>query len=142
MSAIPFGSIGEWAWSGINNSLSLVPVNTVVLVYGSTMRLLSFIGVISLTYLAAADTVVDVGYAKYQGNHSYPNTVAYLGLPYAEPPVGERRWRSPLPLNTSRVSQEAHGAIVAASTDPEFCIQGTTGSQQFSFPVMSVYDSR
>ena len=92
------------------------------------MRLLSFVGALSLAYIATADTVVDLGYARYRGNNSYPNTVAYLGLPYAEPPVGDRRWRSPLPLNTSRVSQEAHGAVIDASTDPEFCIQGSTGS--------------
>ena len=93
------------------------------------MRLLSYAGLLSFLCLVTADTVVDLGYAKYQGNLSFPNAVAYLGLPYAEPPVGELRWRSPLPLNTTRVSEQAHGAVVDATTYPEFCVQGTTGSK-------------
>lgn len=70
---------------------------------------------------------VDVGYVKYLGNQSYPNTVAYLGIPYAEPPIGDRRFRAPLPLNTTRVNQQAHGQVVNATVYPDFCIQGATG---------------
>ena len=71
--------------------------------------------------------IVDLGYAKYQGNLTYSNTVAYLGIPYAEPPLGERRWRKPAPLNTTRVAQEAEGKTVNATMYPAFCIQGSTG---------------
>jgi hypothetical protein len=53
--------------------------------------------------------IVDVGYVRYLGNRSYPNTVAYLGVPYAEPPLGDRRFRAPLPLNTTRLNQESEG---------------------------------
>ncbi|KAI0327529.1 alpha/beta-hydrolase [Cubamyces sp. BRFM 1775] len=85
---------------------------------------LSILGLAS----ASPPNVVDVGYAKYQGNLSYPNTVAYLGIPYAEPPVGERRFRSPLPLDTARVARETQGKVVAANVYPDFCVQGSTGS--------------
>ncbi|KAF5341393.1 hypothetical protein D9758_012293 [Tetrapyrgos nigripes] len=73
--------------------------------------------------------VVDLGYVQYRGNLSFPDTVAYLGIPYAEPPLGDRRFRKPLPLNTSRITQEAGGIgkVVDASVYPDFCIQGTTG---------------
>ncbi|KDR78646.1 hypothetical protein GALMADRAFT_64536 [Galerina marginata CBS 339.88] len=71
--------------------------------------------------------IIDTGYAKYLGNRSYPNTVAYLGIPYAEPPVGNRRFRAPLPLNKARVTRESNGAVVDATKNPNFCIQGTTG---------------
>ncbi|KAJ7478669.1 Alpha/Beta hydrolase protein [Mycena galericulata] len=75
-----------------------------------------------------AGNIVDTGYATYRGNLSFPNTVAYLGIPYAEPPLGELRFRAPLPLNTTRVSEAAGGKIVDATEYPNFCIQGTTGS--------------
>ncbi|KAG6884629.1 hypothetical protein C0993_009434 [Termitomyces sp. T159_Od127] len=73
------------------------------------------------------DPIVDTGYAKYLGNRTFPNSVAYLGIPYAEPPLGERRFRAPLPLDTARVSRESNGAVINATTYPAFCVQGTTG---------------
>ena len=97
--------------------------------YAAAMRLLTYTGLLSFLYAAAANTVVDLGYAKYRGNLSFPNTVAYLGLPYAEPPLGDLRWRSPLPLNTTRVKQSAHGAVIDATSYPQFCIQGSAGSK-------------
>ena len=78
---------------------------------------------------ASAPNVVDLGYVKYRGNLSYPDTVAYLGVPYAEPPVGERRWRAPSALNTTRISSEAGSQVVNLTTNPDFCIQGTTGGE-------------
>jgi hypothetical protein len=70
--------------------------------------------------------IVDTGYAKYLGNRAYDNTVAYLGIPYAEPPLGERRFRAPVPLNTTRVAQEVKGKVVDATKYPDFCVQGKT----------------
>lgn len=89
-------------------------------------------GLFALSSSVSTETganIVDTGYAKYLGNRSYPNTVAYLGIPYAEPPVGDRRFRAPLPLNTARVASESKGAVIDATQYPDFCIQGTTGSE-------------
>ena len=93
----------------------------------SAARLLSLVGLVA-SLVSAQVNVVDTGYAKYRGNLSFPDTVAYLGIPYAEPPVGDLRFRAPLPLNTARVSRQAAGKIVDASEYPDFCIQGSIGS--------------
>ncbi|EPQ51908.1 alpha/beta-hydrolase [Gloeophyllum trabeum ATCC 11539] len=77
---------------------------------------------------SAAGNIVNTGYASYRGNVSYPNTVAYLGIPYAEPPLGDLRFRATVPLNTTRIAEEANGQIVDATHYPDFCIQGTTGA--------------
>ncbi|THU80126.1 alpha/beta-hydrolase [Dendrothele bispora CBS 962.96] len=67
--------------------------------------------------------VVDTGYAQYLGQYSFPNTVSYLGLPYAEPPLGKLRFRKPLPLNTTRLREE-HNGVIDARSYPNFCVQG------------------
>ena len=102
------------------------------------MLLLACAGLFSLLYLARANPVVDLGYVKYRGNNTFPDTVAYLGLPYAEPPVGDLRWRAPLPLNTARVQHQAHGAVIDATSYPNFCIQGSTGSECLITPDIPV----
>ncbi|KAF7432971.1 hypothetical protein PC9H_004915 [Pleurotus ostreatus] len=76
---------------------------------------------------ATAGDIVNLGYARYLGNRTFPNTNAFLGIPYAEPPLGERRFRAPLPLNTARVRKESRGLAIDATKYPEPCVQGTTG---------------
>lgn len=85
---------------------------------------------LSLLCLATANNVVDLGYAKYRGNLTFSDTVAFLGLPYAEPPLADLRWRAPLPLDTKRVASEAHGRVIDATEYPDFCVQGTTGGEK------------
>lgn len=91
------------------------------------LSLALFNGALAQTSLSPT---VDVGYATYLGNQTYPNTVAYLGIPYAEPPVGNMRFRATVPLNTTRVREEASASgqvVINATYYPDFCIQGTTG---------------
>ena len=76
---------------------------------------------------ADVDPVVDVGYAQYRGNLTYPDSVAYLGLPYAEPPLGNLRFRAPVPLNVTRIQEETGDQIVDATKYPQQCVQGSLG---------------
>ncbi|KAM0509494.1 hypothetical protein ACHAPB_001247 [Verticillium nonalfalfae] len=41
------------------------------------------------------ETTVDLGYAQYVGNTLPGGTRQYLGIRYAVPPTGDRRWRAP-----------------------------------------------
>lgn len=84
---------------------------------------------ISLGHCASGQDVIDTGYAKYLGNRTFTNAVAYLGIPYAEPPVGERRFRAPAPLDTARIKliQTLNGDAIDATKYPDFCIQGPIG---------------
>ena len=111
------------------------PLTTKKMGFSTFITLTSFSFYAAFLVLASSPTptepknVVDLGYASYRGHLSFPNTVAYLGIPYAEPPLGERRFRSPIALNTKRVQQEANGKVVDVTEYPEFCIQGSTGSE-------------
>ncbi|KAL0578095.1 hypothetical protein V5O48_003913 [Marasmius crinis-equi] len=98
----------------------MVPKSLALLLSASTFLKTSF----------AADPdsdVVDTGYAKYLGNRTLPNAVAYLGIPYAEPPLGDLRFRAPVPLNTTRIAEESGGEAIDATEYPDFCIQGPLG---------------
>lgn len=75
--------------------------------------------------VSASSPRVDTGYAIYVGNQTRTNTVAFLGIPYAEPPVGRRRFRAPEPLDIGRLPRNK---TFDATKYPEFCVQGTTGS--------------
>ena len=75
--------------------------------------------------IRAEAPIVDVGYAKFRGNLTEPFSAAFLGVPYAEPPVGDLRFRAPVPLNTGKFKGSN---VIDASSYPDFCVQGSTGA--------------
>lgn len=94
---------------------------------------LAYVGVV---YTAALPpTVVDLGYAQYSGTQTRPGTVVFLGIPYAEPPVGQLRFRKPNPLDKNRVKTAAGGKAVDAASYKPFCIQGAFGESISSLPL-------
>jgi len=68
--------------------------------------------------------IVTTNYASYQGVETYGDVTSYLGIPHAEPPLGDLRFRAPNALDVARVSKEAGGNVVNATQYPDFCIQG------------------
>lgn len=67
---------------------------------------------------AAAPPALDIGATRYLGLHRLDGEVeAFLGLPFAEPPVGERRWRPP-----ETIAPRA-GTVTAQEPAPA-CLQG------------------
>ncbi len=77
------------------------------------------------TFVTDAQHIVDTGYAKYLGALTAPFSVAYLGVPYAEPPLGNMRFRAPAALDTE--SLKRNKSVVDATTYPDFCVQGSIG---------------
>lgn len=69
--------------------------------------------------------IVDFGYASYRGRKTSNHTVVYLGVPYAEPPLGPNRFRKPVPLNTARVKTDDLD-VIDAGHYPMFSVQGAT----------------
>ena len=95
---------------------------------GSALVLFQVLGIRSLalpeTNSTPGSMVVDVGYAQYQGRQTRNNTMVYLGIPYAEPPLGPLRFQKTVPLDTKRITEQAQGAVVDATQYANFCIQG------------------
>lgn len=100
------------------------------------MALLAIVGLLQLAGALSASVtgtgpdarqshVVDTGYAKYLGNFTAPSSVAYLGIPYAQPPVGALRFRKPVALDTDELRRNSE--VVDATSYPNFCVQGSTG---------------
>ncbi|KAJ7069667.1 Alpha/Beta hydrolase protein [Mycena amicta] len=70
----------------------------------------------------SAKPVVDLGYASYQGVvDESTNITSFLGIRYAAPPTGMRRWKVP-------AAPEIVSGVQLADTNPPPCYQGTLGA--------------
>jgi len=54
------------------------------------------------TSIAISILQVDTSVGKVHGfiNGTHPDVVQFLGIPYAEPPIGDRRWTAPAPKSS------------------------------------------
>jgi hypothetical protein len=82
--------------------------------------LLLVLALASTAFARAAEPIVDVGYAAYLGNASTPGVHFFGGIRYAQPPLGDLRWRAPALLNEA---PRAHKNVTDARTFGEICVQ-------------------
>lgn len=52
-------------------------------------------GVLTSKHSLPKSSIVDLGYARYQGVSLYNGVDEYLGMRFAKPPVGDLRFRAP-----------------------------------------------
>ena len=67
--------------------------------------------------------VVDLGYAQYRGNTSLPGTHVFYGIHYAQPPVGDLRWRPPQDIESK--NDYTPSVVLNAQSPGPSCVQGT-----------------
>ncbi|OCK94390.1 alpha/beta-hydrolase [Cenococcum geophilum 1.58] len=67
--------------------------------------------------------IVDLGYVRYRGFHnSTTGLTSYYGIRYAKAPVGQLRWRAPVPIDTHTAPRPD---ILNATMHGPSCIQST-----------------
>lgn len=86
----------------------------IIIVYGSVLLLISACG--ANTHSPASESSVSINSGSLVGFDNDHNTYAWQGIPYAQAPVGELRWRAPRP-NTQWI-----GTLQALAHGPA-CIQ-------------------
>jgi hypothetical protein len=59
---------------------------------------------------SALGPVVTLPQGSYAGNDTLPGQVFYGGIPYAQPPLGDLRWRAPLRLEDAKEGQGVQDA--------------------------------
>jgi len=92
----------------LTTSLALVAANTLALVHAQN----------------SSSPTVNLGYAQYRGTvNASLGVTTYFGIRYAQPPVGELRFRAPLDIE--RNNNYSSGSVIDATTQGPICIQGT-----------------
>lgn len=59
-------------------------------------------------------SLVDLGYAQYQGTLLSSGITQYLGMRYASPPLGDLRFRAPQPPQSSNGVQNAQSVYTSS----------------------------
>ncbi|MDW6004951.1 carboxylesterase/lipase family protein [Vibrio mangrovi] len=80
------------------------------------MLALAIVGV-SCNVYSHVNTVVETDYGLVQGEQNGP-VISYKGIPYAQPPVGELRWRAPQPA-------ESWDGVLQAKDFANDCLQAS-----------------
>lgn len=84
--------------------------------------------VLEATVAQSASLQVQTSSGLVQGlvNSTYPNVRQFLGVPFAQSPVGDLRWLPPQQIN------ETTGTVINAASLPPACPQMTGGMSPFS----------
>lgn len=75
-----------------------------------------------LLSLASASTVVDLGYASYEGRTISTGITQWLGMRFAAPPVGDLRFAAPQnPLSVEGIQQATEVCISCSQLPIDGC---------------------
>ncbi|KAF2651928.1 alpha/beta-hydrolase [Lophiostoma macrostomum CBS 122681] len=68
-------------------------------------------------------SLVDLGYVEVSGSiNTTLSTITYWGLPFAQAPTGDLRWRAPVPIEASR--DDTYKQVFNATQPGAQCVQG------------------
>ena len=75
--------------------------------------------------------VIHLSYASYRGTQLHNNISQFLGLRYAEPPLGSLRWRAPLPPSSTPPPEheDVHQGIRQAKAFAPICLGISDGDK-------------
>ncbi|PNS20113.1 Secreted lipase [Sphaceloma murrayae] len=95
-----------------------------------SLRLVRFTALAAVVCVAASQNttgpIVDLGYGQFRGTvNTSVRTTTYFGLRYAQPPVGELRFRAPRPIEGSTYYNPSN-VTDATQAGPQ-CVQGIPG---------------
>ncbi|TIA38171.1 hypothetical protein D6C78_04200 [Aureobasidium pullulans] len=80
----------------------------------------------ALSASATSGPTVDLGYVRYQGVHNETLGInTFKGVHYAAPPIGDLRWRAPVPIESR--NNFTGDQIVDATVQGNQCVQGVPG---------------
>ncbi|KZV98696.1 alpha/beta-hydrolase [Exidia glandulosa HHB12029] len=95
-----------------------------MLVLGLVVSALAW-AIVVPTFVTARPGTVQLGRNIFQGNTSARDVTVFYGVPYAQAPVGNLRWRAPRPVTCLH---SAPTKVIDATSPPLPCVQGGTGA--------------
>lgn len=78
--------------------------------------------------MSGTDYSVDLGYMRCRGRQTSSQTIVYYGIPYAEPPLCDLRFRKPKPLDINKLAEDK-SLCFDATQYPLFAVQGAIDGQ-------------
>ncbi len=115
-------------WQRWKPALPIVKTIQIERVEATSMRSATVLGILACSLLAGQSSpqtaapapVAKIHSGKVRGSLTGSGGAAFKGIPYAQPPIGELRWKEPVPV-------KPWTGIREATAFSRFCVQGGPG---------------